>query len=393
MNSQELVYLSVGTSPTGNLLLEKVLTQFGVKHEIETNYWTLLWSRFMLTHFSMTKYLSTFKFQPNQRINHFLSPILSNKGLFCSFISKLKSKEDKFDLIEKINRFFPASWNLPLSPTTFEELKLYLRQSNIEYLILKSVEGARGEDISIVKREDLRFENQNKQNYILQVLISNPDTLHFRKYHIRRFVALMSLRNPFRCYLHSQGYIHCAFQAHDLEKLESLITNVNIQKLSSDYNPQECYFTLEEYYSKFKSNEEKQNLENQMQNIVRIIFDTFRDAILQDTLIASKRYFKVSATTPIDQHCFELFGLDFLVDSFLNVWLLEVNASPSLASTSKFQVDQVKFQVLNDLFLLLGFKYANATSTSFSFPDLSSNRNSNVNYNYEELNKNWISCF
>jgi len=48
-----------------------------------------------------------------------------------------------------------------------------------------------------------------------------------------------------------------------------------------------------------------------------------------------------------DKHCFEMYGYDLLVDADLKPWLLEVNASPSLTTTTK--ADRLlKVKVIDD---------------------------------------------
>lgn len=53
-----------------------------------------------------------------------------------------------------------------------------------------------------------------------------------------------------------------------------------------------------------------------------------------------------------DKHCFECYGYDILIDKDLKPWMIEVNASPSLTSTSEGD-RALKMGLLNDVFSIV----------------------------------------
>ena len=49
-----------------------------------------------------------------------------------------------------------------------------------------------------------------------------------------------------------------------------------------------------------------------------------------------------------DKHCFECYGYDIIIDENIKPWLIEVNASPSLTSTTSS--DRImKFKLISDI--------------------------------------------
>lgn len=57
----------------------------------------------------------------------------------------------------------------------------------------------------------------------------------------------------------------------------------------------------------------------------------------------------VQGTIYNDKHCFEMYGYDVMIDSNCKPWLIEINASPSLSSTTKDD-KMLKKELINDIF-------------------------------------------
>lgn len=53
-----------------------------------------------------------------------------------------------------------------------------------------------------------------------------------------------------------------------------------------------------------------------------------------------------------DKHCFEMYGYDILLDSNLKPWLIEINASPSLSTTTQ-KDKELKMNLINDVYKIV----------------------------------------
>ncbi|XP_048404326.2 polyglutamylase complex subunit TTLL1-like isoform X3 [Stegostoma tigrinum] len=120
---------------------------------------------------------------------------------------------------------------------------------------------------------------------------------------------------------------------NELDNMFVHLTNVAIQKHGDDYNPI--------HGGKWSVANLKLYLEStQGKKVTDKLFDEIHWMIVQS----------LKAVAPVminDKHCFECYGYDIIIDSRLKPWLIEVNASPSLASSTAN--DRImKYNLIND---------------------------------------------
>ena len=124
----------------------------------------------------------------------------------------------------------------------------------------------------------------------------------------------------------------------EIDNMQVHLTNVAIAKLSEDYN--------EKHGGKWSISNLRFYLE---QTRGKIATDKCFDEINNIIYISLK---SVQSVIINDKHCFECYGYDILIDANLKPWLIEVNASPSLSTTT--EPDRVlKMNLINDVFSIV----------------------------------------
>lgn len=155
-----------------------------------------------------------------------------------------------------------------------------------------------------------------------------------------RIYVLVTSYRPLKVWLSSKGFARFCNKKYnmasdDLDNMEIHLTNVAIQKQGDDYNA--------EHGSKWSIDNLRFYLEQTRgQPATNKCFDDIKNIIY----ISLK---SVQTVMQNDKHCFEMYGYDILIEDNLKPWLIEVNASPSLSTTT--ESDRIlKMNLLRDVF-------------------------------------------
>ncbi|NXQ98326.1 TTLL1 polyglutamylase, partial [Sagittarius serpentarius] len=192
----------------------------------------------------------------------------------------------------------------------------------------------------IVLAKDARSQfvsQSSKEAYVISLYINNPLLIGGKKFDLRLYV-LVSTYRPLRCYMYKLGF--CRFctvkytpSTSELDNMFVHLTNVAIQKHGDDYNHiHGGKWTVSNLRLYLESTRGKE--------VTNKLFDEIHWIIVQS----------LKAVAPVmnnDKHCFECYGYDIIIDDKLKPWLIEVNASPSL--TSSTANDRIlKYNLIND---------------------------------------------
>ncbi|XP_065841067.1 polyglutamylase complex subunit TTLL1-like [Oscarella lobularis] len=177
-----------------------------------------------------------------------------------------------------------------------------------------------------------------KDAYIIQRYLEDPLLIGGKKFDLRLYVLVTSYR-PLKVYMDELGF--CRFctvkynsSLNELDNMFVHLTNVSIQKHGEEYNDSHGgKWTIHNFKMYVEGTRGKEACDKLWDDIHWLIVHSLK---------------AVQPVMANDRHCFECYGYDIMIDSALKPWLIEVNASPSLTSTTV--ADRVmKFSLISDI--------------------------------------------
>ncbi|KAL9652117.1 hypothetical protein ABK040_015946 [Willaertia magna] len=293
--------------------------------------WNLCWSWTSQVHVDKTKMLVW------QKVNHFSNAKqLARKDLLQKNIKRyqlqVKNGED-FNIM-------PNSFILPQEYSdfvnTFEKRKIACTPN---LWIIKPIASSRGRGIRLIKDiSSLHYGD----HVIAQQYIHNPLLCNGKKFDLRLYVLVTSF-NPLEAFLYNEGFARFSSKEYTLDEkeLDNLfihLTNTAIQNLN-DENEQVNKISLGTL--KIKLQEEDISFNELWIKVIEVILKSL--CCVEQQICPSGNVLK---RTISPTNSFELYGYDILFDEYLNVWLLEVNASPSMDVLCK--LDDIKKDLIKD---------------------------------------------
>eukprot|EP00943_MAST-04B_sp_MAST-4B-sp1_P008170 g8170.t1 len=282
-----------------------------------------------------------------QKINHF--PGVRELGNKAYLQKNMEKAMQKFGI--EVFNMFPLSFKVPTQINRFNTVhkkilsnKIWQRKINTKpnqtvSWILKLSSKDRGEGLKLINTPS---ELNGKEHGIVQQYIKNPYLLHGKKFTMRIYAVYTSL-NPARLYIYPEGFCHIATERYssDVKHIKNRymhLTNPDISKARQFYrkNPRPYYWKISELRNYMhKKNDDDIKL---WERIKDVMAKTLLSGI--DKLKRYSKKIKISNANDImkNNNCFELIGIDVLVDTDLKPWLLEVNPDPDLTAKDNFPI-------------------------------------------------------
>lgn len=175
---------------------------------------------------------------------------------------------------------------------------------------------------------------------IVQKYMENPSLINKKKYDLRYFM-IIACTKPYLVLTHT-GYARLSLEDYNTENFgkndkfdkSTHLTNASVQKFHPKFKEQKEKtifsmdmardYSLKEAPDVVKSAEHfNQKVVQKCDEICRLLFESVKDKL-------ERKY-----------GCFEVFGLDFLLDDNLDPQLLEINTNPALFTDTQVQKEML----------------------------------------------------
>eukprot|EP01080_Neovahlkampfia_damariscottae_P010359 gene10359-2888_t len=273
-----------------------------------------------------------------------------NKNCFVLHHPLITELSHKERLIENFNgkNFLPESYSLPKD---FEFLK-QRKEEKDDLWIIKPKRLGKGTGIYLTNRFTEKELQSN--NIVVSKYIQNPLLISKKKFDFRVYILITSF-DPMSVYLYDDGLVRFASEEYSMNDISNNFVHITNNSLNFK---KEGLATFQEniLLSSLAKEFEKNNLDfSKVQEQIEVIVKESVQKVSKKILNSYEKY-------PEKFKCFDLLGMDLLIDSNLKVWLLEINSTPDMTGASRKCWDihetdfHLKSNILSDLFNILGFE-------------------------------------
>jgi hypothetical protein len=271
--------------------------------------------------------------QPHQRVSHYENTFsLGSKAGYHRLMKKFASRVGSFP------SFYPESYIIPEQRSA-----LQIAFPSSPLWISKPGGGARGDGIVVIDKLPAKAGGER----VIQKYLANPLLIRGLKFDLRFYVSVTSL-DPLQIYVHENGLVRLATEPYqqnfeDLSNRSAHLTNFSINKenaafVATDDMSQDGTgnkWTHRPFWPWLAENGFDPD------DIRRKIEDAFVTVIIsaRETFLEQRNH----------RLSFEVFGFDVMLDDTGKVFILEVNVTPAMGTSSKLDLF-VKGPVTRDLF-------------------------------------------
>lgn len=220
-------------------------------------------------------------------------------------------------LQEQRYNFFPKTFSMPEDYFEFQQVAA----ANPDCLWIKKPKNlSRGRGIEMVKHPSTV---PLGEEWLIQRYIEDPHLYKGHKYVLRCYALITSVE-PLRCYWYKEGSMKLASDTYTCDNFDnpySYLTNPDINEENIDAEVPVIFIPFANY---------KQWLRDEGIDDVKL-FEHLEDLIGLTVIAAREAMRRQSQTISTNAAgCYELIGLDCMIDNNLKPWILECNLSPSL---------------------------------------------------------------
>ena len=328
----------------------------------DDKYWTALWSKHQSD--NQMRDLNCL-----QKINHFPDSWCVgrkdrlNKTMHC--MRRQHGKE--FD-------YHPEGYILPNERDAFERkvtasLSATSQSEGSNLWIMKPRASSCGRGIRVITSQQA-LQLDKAKSVIMQKYLHDPYLIDGRKFDLRIYVLVTGV-DPLRVYVHREGLTRISTGTYSLKNIKNRfahLTNYSINKKSKQFKA--AFFDTREFDASESSgaatDAEREGYKWSLHAFKRWLseregievadqtFEKIYDLCVK-TCIAAESYItpKLHSIANYRSNCFELFGLDVILDTKLQPYLLEVNVSPSLNGSSPLD-KKIKGTLIADILHTVG---------------------------------------